>query len=785
MARTRFRPPAWLRRLKAPKTLLGRVLLVGGVALALFVLGVSLWVVHLDRIVVRQFEGRRWSVPAKVYAQPLELYAGAPVHPDDLEDELKRLHYRSGDPDAGPGLYRRRGATFEVHARRVRFVDESRAPVRVQIRLDASGVVGIAGERGAELPLFRLDPPQIGSVSPVHGEDRIVLAPDEVPKLLTDGLKLVEDRRFDEHHGVDPRGILRAFWTNLRAHRVRQGGSTLTQQLVKSYFLSEEQTFTRKITEAVMALRLEARFSKQEILNAYVNEIFLGQDGDRAVHGFGLGSQFYFGKPLDELEVAETATLVGVIKGPGYYDARRHPERVKARRDLVLDIWAEAGLIPADVAKREKARPLGIRKPGGAYVPAYLDLVRRHLKRDYAEADLAAAGLQIYTTLDPRAQAAAEAALAKQLKRLDAASRRKGAELEGAVVVAEPDSGDVIAVVGGRAAGFDGFNRALDARRPIGSLVKPAVYLAALESGRYNPATVLDDEPISLKLSNGDTWTPQNYTRQVYGPIPMVHALAESLNLATVRLGLDVGLPKVVDTLVKLGVDQKPAPNPSLLLGAIDLSPLEVAQLYAPFANGGFKARLRTVRAVVDENGKPLRRFPVQVEAVAAPAAVYQLDRMLTEVLINGTGRGARLPAGIVAAGKTGTSNDTRDSWFAGFTGSHLAVVWVGYDDNHPTGLTGGSGALPVWAELVGNLRTTSWEPSAPEALEDRWIDWSSGLETRPDCDAAAIRVVVATGTVLPPRADCAPLPPGAPQPGAPGSGIVDRVRTLLEKVIH
>jgi penicillin-binding protein 1B len=783
MPRSRLRLPAWLRRFKAPKTLLGRALLAVGVLAAVAFVALAIWVVYLDRVVTRQFEGRRWSVPARVYAQPIELYVGAPVRPDALEEELRRLHYRTGDPDAGPGLYRRRGGTFEVHARRVRFVDEARAPVRVQIRADGSGITAIAAKGGADLPLFRLDPPLIGNISPVHGEDRIVLAPDEVPKLLVEGLKLVEDRRFDQHHGVDPRGIARAMWANLRARRVAQGGSTLTQQLIKSYFLTEDQTLGRKLTEAVMALRLEARFSKQEILNAYINEVFLGQDGERAVHGFGLGSQFWFGKPLDELDVGETALLVGVIKGPSYYDPRRRPERAKARRDLVLRVFADGGLITPEVAKREQAKPLGIRKPGGAYVPAYLDLVRRHLKRDYEEADLAAAGLQIYTSLDPRAQAVAEAALARQLKRLDAQGRRKGT-LEGAVVIAEPDSGDVIAIVGGRNAGFDGFNRAIDARRPIGSLVKPAVYLAALETNRYTPATILDDSPIELKLSNGQRWAPQNYTRQVYGPVPMVYALAESLNLATVRLGLDIGLPKVVDTLVQLGAD-RPTANPSLLLGALDLSPLEVAQLYAPLANGGFRTRLRTVRGVVDETGKPLRRFAVQVEAVAQPATVYQLDRMMTQVLTRGTARGARLPAGIVAAGKTGTSNDTRDSWFAGFTGTHLAVVWVGYDDNRVTGLTGGSGALPVWAEVISGLSTTPWEPSMPETLEDRWIDYYLGTETLPECTPDAVQIAVPIGTALPPSANCAALGAGATQPGSPGSGIVDRVKTLIDRVIR
>ncbi len=663
----------------------------------------GLWVAHLDRVVRREFQGRHWSVPAHVYASPLELYAGAPISANDLEEELYRLHYRPGDPLAGAGNYRRQGNTFVLHARRVRFSDELREAQLVSLSADSNSITGMKQADGRELPVFRLDPLVIGSVFPIHGEDRLVLSPADVPPLLRAGIKLIEDRRFDEHNGVDARGVMRALWANLRAGRVVQGGSTLTQQLVKNYFLSDEQSFARKATEAVMAIRLEANFSKEEILVAYLNEVYLGQDGSRAIHGFGLAGEYYFAKPLAELDAGELAMLIGLVKGPSYYDPRKHADRARTRRNLVLNELGNAHLIDADSARRAAAAPLGLKAPGGGYVPAYLDLVRRHLKRDYAEADLAAAGLAVYTSLDPRAQAAAERALASNLKRLDAASRVRGAHLEGAVIVTEPNSGDVAAVVGGRDSGSDGFNRALDARRPIGSLVKPAVYLAALESGRYNAATLIEDAPIELKLPGGSVWAPQNFEHQVYGRVPMARALAESMNLATIRLGLDIGLPKVAATLQRLGLDTAPVLNPSLLLGTVEMTPLEVVQVYTALANGGFRARLRAVKAVLDEQGRPLKTFRVQVEEAAPSAAVYQLDRMLTLVTTRGTGReaGARLPPGTVVAGKTGTSSDTRDSWFAGFTGSYLAVAWVGYDDNRVTGLTGAAGALPVWVDTL------------------------------------------------------------------------------------
>ena len=754
------------------------LLIVAGGALGAIVAVTAAWVVHLDRVVTREFQGRYWSVPARVYAEPLDIYVGAPVGADDFEEELRRLHYRSGDPAAGPGIYRRRSGNFDLHTRRVRFLDELREPEMVSIRADSDSITDLRHADGQDLPVFRLDPLLVGSVFPIHGEDRIVLLPADVPPLLRSGVKLVEDRRFDEHGGVDPYGILRALWVNLRAGRVVQGGSTLTQQLVKNYFLSDEQTISRKATEAVMAFRLEAHFSKEDILVAYINEVYLGQDGERAIHGFGLGSEYYFAKPLAELDVGELALLIGLVKGPSYYDPRKHPDRARERRNLVLRELADARLIDSTAAKRAAAESLGLRPSGGRYVPAYLDLVRRHLKRDYAEADLDAAGLAVYTTFDPRAQAAAERALARHLSRLDAASHVRGAHLEGAVIVADPNSGDVVAVVGGREVGAEGFNRALDARRPIGSLVKPAVYLAALETGRYNAATMLEDAPIELKLGDGRIWAPQNFTHEIYGPVPMARALAESINLATVRLGLDVGLSRVADTLQGLGLEARPTLNPSLLLGTVEMTPLEVVQVYTSLANGGFRARLRSVHAVLDERGQPLKSFEVQVEAAAPPSAIYQLDRMLTLVTTRGTGRGAlgRLPPGMVAAGKTGTSSDTRDSWFAGFTGSYLAVVWIGYDDNRVTGLTGAAGALPVWGDTIASLKSASFEPVPPELIEDRWIGFADGLETTPECNADAVVVAVPKGTTLPRNPRCG---------STLANTLTDKIKAWFKNTVH
>jgi penicillin-binding protein 1B len=765
---------------KALKSLSHRVLAAIAVTLLLLAGTFVTWVVYLDHVVTDEFRGRLWSVPAKVYAQPIELYAGATIGADDLEQELRRLHYRPGDPGAGPGLYRRRGGEFDLNARRVRFADEMRQPMRLRVHATGDAVTGLTGADGSDVPLFRLDPLLVGSVFPVHGEDRIVLAPDEVPPLLRQAIKTIEDRRFDEHHGVDLRSIARAMWANLRAGRIAQGGSTLTQQLVKNYFLTDEQTFGRKAKEAVMALRLEARYTKEEILVAYLNEVYLGQDGEREVHGFGLGSEYFFGKPVDELEVGELALLVGLVKGPSYYDPRKHPERARGRRNLVLKELAEAHVIDAASAAQASAQPLGLRTTVGGYVPAFLDLVRRHLKRDYAEADLSAAGLSIFTTLDPRAQAAAEKSLTRELKRLDATQRRKDAHLEAAVVIAEPQSGEVVAVVGGREIGSAGFNRALDAHRPIGSLVKPAVYLAALETGRYHAGTLVEDAPLSVKLGDGSLWEPQNYTHEFFGTVPMVRALAESMNTATVRIGLDVGLDKVAAALQQLGgLEKRPALNPSMLLGAVDLTPLEVAQVYTALANGGFQARLRSVQVVLDEHGTPLKSFKLEVTPAAPPVAIYQLALMMAQVSERGTGHavGARFGGRLVIPTKTGTSSDLRDSWFAGFTGNHVTVVWVGYDDNRPTGLTGALGALPIWLGAMAELKPTSWEMAAPAEVEERWIEFSSGQETRAGCSPDAVPVAMPVGTTLPARSGCAPA--------HAESSVVDKVKQWLQKTLH
>ena len=735
----------------------GGIVLFAGVS----VLALLAWLLYLDHVVTEQFEGRRWTLPARVYAEPLELYVGQSFSADTLEQELRRLGYNRVTKSGGPGSYRRVGSRVDLVSRKFQFWDAVQESQALSVTTRGNTITSISNARSEDVPIFRLDPLLIGSIFPIHGEDRIVVSPEEMPKFLPAALKVVEDRKFDSHNGINVKAILRAAWVNMRAGQIEQGGSTLTQQLVKSYFLDNRRTLGRKIEEAFMAMLLEIHFDKQDLLNAYVNEIYLGQDGRRAVHGFGLASQFYFGKPLAELQLHEVALLVAIVRGPSYYDPRRHPQRVRERRDMVLDLMAEHGIVDEKIAKQAATRPLGLvgtGGKGGSYYPAFLDLVRRTLRRDYREEDITEAGLRIFSTLNPLVQSRSETVLHEELERLDKQRKAKTKEqLEGVVVVATPQNGEVIALVGGRDANFDGFNRALDAKRSIGSLVKPAIYLAAIESGRYHAASILDDAPVELKLPNNQIWRPNNFTKEVYGPVPMVRALSQSLNLATVHLGLDLGLPEVTRELKSLGLEERPPELPAVLLGSVEVSPLEVAQLYNAFANGGFSTPLRAVRSVVDAEGKPLKSFALEVTPVADPKAVYQVDQMLVQVIERGTGRAANanLPFGMVVAGKSGTSSDYRDSWFSGFSGSHQIVVWMGYDDNSPTGLTGSSGSLAVWSRLMGSISTMPFTAALPEGLREVSVEYRTGLQARPSCGEEVLTVAIPDDVKLPMKPQC------------------------------
>jgi penicillin-binding protein 1B len=604
-----------------------------------------------------------------------------------------------------------------------------------RIKFQDSHVIGVSElDGGAPVSLFRLEPVPIASIYPTHLEDRLVARLGDVPPLLIDALIAIEDRDFYAHHGLDFGAIVRATVANLKAGRVVQGGSTITQQLVKNLFLSSERSVWRKINEAIMAGLLEWNYSKDEILEAYINEVYLGQDGARAVHGFALATQFYFGERLSELQPEQIALLVALVKGPSYYQPRHNPERAKQRRDLVSTELSEQGLISPAVAAASKSRPLGVtpRPPSGVTpFPAFVDLMRRQLHDQYPEQALRTEGLLIFTTLDPLVQIETERAVAARLQELEIQRVLPAGSLQAAAVVSAVETGEVLALVGGRDLRLQGYNRALDARRPIGSLIKPVIYLTALsQPQRYSLASMLEDEPLSIKLSDNKVWSPQNYDHKYHDQVTLRDALVASYNVSTARLGLAVGIDQVIATMQRLGFDRQLAPYPSLLLGAVEMTPLEVGQIYQSLAAGGYRMPLLTIRDVVSSEGELLSRYPLAVTQAADPAAVYLLNAALYEVTRQGTARALQstLPAELKVAGKTGSTDELRDSWFAGFSAEHVAVVWIGRDDNLTTGLTGASGALPVWADIMGNLQTRPLTFEPPAGVEWLLVDTQNGL---------------------------------------------------------
>lgn len=713
----------------------GRFLL-GTCLLALVLL--AGWTAWLDHAVRSQFEGKRWSVPATVYARPLELYVGRRLTPAQFREELDALRYQERHDSRRSGTWHQSGDHYLLSTRAFQYWDGAEPARRIRVQLRQGQVTALHDlSQGRDVPLVRLDPARIGNIYPAHREDRLLVRLQDVPEALVEGLVAVEDQDFRDHWGVSPTGIIRAAAANLRAGRVVQGGSTITQQLVKNFYLSSDRTLLRKANEASMALLLELHYDKEAILEAYLNEVYLAQDRERSIHGFGLGSQFLFDESLNDLSLAQIALMVGMVKGPSYYDPRRHPERALARRNLVLDAMQEQGAVDAAAAEAARHAPLGVRPSSGgprrAY-PAFLDLVQQHLQRDYKQQDLQSDGLRIFTTMSPGVQAVTEAAIARQL---DGNPR----ELEAAAVMADVGSGEVLALVGGRDPRFAGFNRAVDARRPIGSLIKPAVYLTALEDpARYGLGTVLDDSPLLIEDQLRQGWEPRNFDREFRGNVLLMDALAQSWNVPTIRLGLDVGLPAVRRTVNRLGAPLPSRIYPSYLLGTGELAPIEVAQMYQTLASGGFRTPLRSVREVTGQDGTPLTRYALSTSRAFDPAPVHLVNAALVTAMREGTGRGAYrfLTNDLIVAGKTGTTGDTRDSWFAGFGGDLLGVVWLGRDDNTATGLTGSSGALPVWADAMSQLGPRSMDLlGAPAGIEDIWIDGATGLRSAEGCEGA------------------------------------------------
>ncbi|MDQ9832187.1 penicillin-binding protein 1B [Acinetobacter soli] len=710
------------------------VLVIGGF------IAFSIYVIRLDTVIRNKFEGQRWDIPAKVFARPLEIYTNASISQANFTQELNMLGYKSSDSYTKPGSYVNQGNSMYVHTRGFDFGDSSEPEQVLEVTFAADQVTDVRATKPSSTGIARLEPMLIGGIYPQHNEDRVLIKLNKVPKTLIEALIATEDRNFYHHHGLSIRGTARALVSNVTGGK-RQGGSTLTQQLVKNFYLSPERTLKRKVNEALMSLLLEFHYNKDEILEAYLNEVNLGQNGNYSINGYGLASQFYFGLPLRELNVAQQAYLVGLVQGPSLYNPWRNPEGALKRRNTVLNNMLVMGYLSQAEYEQESARPLGVlSKPsvGTAKFPDFLDIVRRQLRSEYQETDLTNQGLRIFTTLDPIAQTRIQDAFKASVGQLAKGNPSRLRDLQGAVLVSHPENGELVAAVGSTQ-DFTGFNRAVDAKRQVGSLLKPVIYLNAIESGRYNWASRIQDRAVNVPTGSDQSWTPKNYSGGEHGEVTMAQALANSYNLSAVRLGQEFGVSAFTNKLKKFGVTSEIPSYPSVFLGAVNMSPMEMLSIYSNFATGGFKYPTRAIRSVVDANGKVLERFGLNVEQTIEPSSAYVLNYGLQQVMASGTGRSAynSLPSSLKLAGKSGTTNDTRDSWFAGYSGNYVAVVWLGLDNNKVTGLTGSSGALPVWTNVMRQLRQQPVNLKQTDDVQWQWIDVASGNLSAQGCGGA------------------------------------------------
>lgn len=683
------------------------------------------YTLYLNHQVTQRFGQLQWQVPTRVYARPLRLAPGLAMDAATLKTELAAAAYHAGD-GARPGTYDHEGARWTIASRGFHDVDGPVAASRIEVTVSGGRIAALRTASGKRaLKSARLDPARIATLYGKAQDERRLVRIEDVPELLVTGLQAVEDRDFAYHHGIDLGGMLRAAWVNLKSGEAKQGASTLTQQLARSGLLGigREQTWSRKFNEILFALLIEARYDKRTILEAYLNQVYLGQRGKQAIRGVAAGAEYWFGRDLRDLSTEQTALLIGIIRGPSYYDPRRHPERATERRNFALSKMLETHLIDQVEYDRARKAPLGITDTPGIHsanrFPAYIDLVRRQLVRDYPADALQGAGLSVMTAMSPSAQAYAEGAVKRTL---DSLANKRRPPLQAGMVVTDVHDGEVRAVVGSRDFRQPGFNRAIEAQRPVGSLLKPFVYLRALAMpDRWSLATWVDDSPVTVVLGNGKRWSPGNSDGRSHGSVRLIDALAQSYNQATVRVGMLVG-PSVVAELIRTLAGIETDANPSLILGSVDQSPYAMAQLYQFLASGGEVQPLHLVRGVLDRDGRTLKRYdkapkPAQAgDSIAVRLVTLALQHTVTsgtaqQLVRDGLGR-------LHAAGKTGTSNDGRDSWFAGWTGDHLAVIWVGNDQNQMTGLYGATGAMRVWSDLFKHL------PSAPLTVGNKGLDW-------------------------------------------------------------
>ena len=716
--------------------------LITYLSLIIFLIISIAYVSILDSKVVNKLDGVLWTVPAKVYARPLELAEGGKINVDVLKKELEILSYEltKGIPDT-PGEFSQSQQSVNIFIRGF----GSQEPGLYRLKIENDKIDSIKRKDGISIDLIQLEPLSIGGMFPSHLQDRILLNFSQVPKDLEEMILVVEDRNFYSHKGISLKSIMRAFIKNTRALGIEEGGSTITQQLAKSLFFSPEQTIRRKIKEAIAALLIEMHYSKQEILLAYINDVFIAQSGRRAIHGFGLASQFFFGTDLKNLSLDQKALLVGMLKGPSLYSPINNPDRAKTRRDLVLSLIKNDSLITEEEYLDLKGKSLKVIPPSFKSLskyPAFNDIVILDLRKNFDDSDLRTKGLKIITNLDPVVQDYLEESIKDTKLKL---KRRYGSQLnglEGAGIVIDSFSGEVVAAIGSTKPNNYGFNRAINAVRPIGSLVKPFIYLSALQHyTKYNLSTLLDDSKLSVSLPGGKLWEPNNFDKKFHGNVPLHVALSESYNVATTRLGMDLGYSVVQETFTKLGIKKKIPKYPSIFVGSFEMTPLEAIQAYQTIASEGFYSPLNSIRTVESSGDVLSLSYPYKVEQRFRPEPIYLLKFVLKQTFISGTARGfsSRVIEKWKTGGKTGTSDDQRDSWFVGYAGNYLMVVWLGFDDNRKSPLTGRTGALQVWKNFMSRLDPIAYEVRKPSRIRYEWVDVKDGLLSGERCKGSIL----------------------------------------------
>jgi len=698
----------------------------------IFVVIMAAYGVYLDSEIRSRIDGKVWQLPAAVYGRMVTLEPGTPYNVKDMVSLLEGTQYRQVTRITRPGEFTVKGNNIDLLRRPFDFPDGKEGQINARLIFSNGQLSEIKNlDNQRDFGVFRLDPRLITMLQSPNGEQRLFVPRSGFPDLLVQTLIATEDRHFYEHDGISPYSIGRAFVANVTAGHAVQGGSTLTQQLVKNLFLTNQRTLWRKAREAYMAILMDGRYSKDRILELYLNEVYLGQSGSDQIRGFPLASLYYFGRPVDELSLDQQALLVGMVKGASLYNPWRNPKLALERRNVVLRLLEEQKIIDQDLYNMLSARPLGVQPKGGVISPqpAFMQMVRQELQQKLGDKITDLSGVKIFTTLDPVSQDAAEKAVEEGIPQL----RKKSGfnDIETAMVIVDRYTGEVRAMVGGAETQFAGFNRAMQARRQVGSLAKPATYLTALsDPNKYRLNTVLPDQPLTIKLSNGQTWSPHNDDHQFRGQVLLVDALARSMNVPTVNLGMAVGLTNITNMLINLGIPKDSlSQTPSMLLGAIALTPMEVAQEYQTIASGGNKATLSAVRSVIGEDGTVLYQSYPQAQRVIPAQASYLTLYAMQQVVAEGTSRALATKFGnLHLAAKTGTSNELRDSWFAGIDGNQVAITWVGRDNNGPSKLWGSTGAMALFSRYLTNETPQPLNLQMPEDISLMNIDASGNF---------------------------------------------------------